>query len=65
MNLTQQRGRSLKILLLPGAGSPFLTKNIKGGLGDFTFMLIEIPPAHPGFYKECSLDKFKLALMKR
>ena len=22
-----------------------LTKNVKGGLGDFTFMLIAIPPA--------------------
>ena len=30
-------------------GSHFLTKNIKGGLGDFTFMLIGIPPAHPPF----------------
>ena len=35
------------MLLLPGAGSLFLTKNIKGGLGDFTFMLIRIPLAHP------------------
>ena len=30
-------------------GSHFLTKNIKGGLGDFTFMLIGIPAAHPPF----------------
>ena len=47
INLTQQRGGSLEILLLPGGESHFLTKNIKGGLGDFTFMLIGIPPAHP------------------
>ena len=37
-------------------GSHFLTKNIKGGLGDFTFMLIGIPPAHhPLLKNECSL----------
>ena len=35
------------MLLLPGGGSHFLTKNMKGGLGDFTFMLIGIPPAQP------------------
>ena len=31
------------MLLLPGEGSHFLTKSIKGGPGDFTFMLIGIP----------------------
>ena len=37
-------------------GSHFLTPNIKGGPGDFTFMLIGIPPAHPPVLKnECSL----------
>jgi len=25
----------------------FFNKNLKGGLGHFTFMLIGIPPAHP------------------
>ena len=48
-NLTQQREGSLKFYCFPGGGSLFLTKNIKGGLGDFTFMLIGIPPAHPPF----------------
>ena len=43
-------------------GSHFLTKNIKGGLGDFSFMLIGIPPAHPTpptplLKNECSLIK--------
>ena len=56
INLTQQRGGSLKIVPLPGEGSHFLTQNIKGGLGDFTFMLIGIPPAHPALLKsECPL----------
>ena len=49
INLTQQRGGSLKILLLPRGGSHFLTKSVKGGLGDFAFMLIGIPPADPPF----------------
>jgi len=44
--LTQQREGHLN-LLLPREGSHFLRKNIKGGLGDFTFMLIGILPAHP------------------
>ena len=47
INMTQERGGSLQILPLPGQGSHFLTKTRKGGLGDFTFMLIGIPPAHP------------------
>ena len=39
----------------------FLTKNMKGGLGDFTFMLMGIPPAHPPplppLKNECSFTK--------
>ena len=42
---TTKRGVT-KIFLLPGGESHFLTKNIKAGQGDFTFMLIGIPPAH-------------------
>jgi len=51
ISLTQQREGSLEILLLPAGESHFLTKNIKGGLGDFTFLLTGIPLAHPHFYK--------------
>ena len=51
INLTQQRGWSLLISLLPRGRSQFLTKNIMGGLRDFTFMLIGIPPAHTPFLK--------------
>ena len=49
--LPAQKGRvSINlILLLPRGGSHFLTKKIKGEPGDFTFMLIVIPPAHPPF----------------
>mgnify|MGYP000362127276 CR=1 FL=1 len=38
INFTTSRGRVT-----------FFNKNIKGGLRDFTFMLIGIPPAHPRF----------------
>ena len=44
INLTQQRGGSLKFYCFSGKVT-FLTKNIEVGLGDFTFMLIGIPPA--------------------
>ena len=44
INFTASRGRVT-----------FLPKNVKGGLGDFTFMLIGIPPVHPPLKNECSL----------
>ena len=33
----------------------FFDKSIKGGLGNFTFMLIGLPPARPFLKNECSL----------
>ena len=39
--------RHYKFNFFSREGHIFLTKNVKVGLGDFTFMFISIPPAHP------------------
>ena len=38
---------SINFIAYRGRVTFFSTKNMTGGLGDFTFMLIGIPPAHP------------------
>jgi len=44
---TTKSCRTINFIAYRGRVTFFSTKNMTGGLGDFTFMLIGIPPAHP------------------